>query len=609
MEANIRRIATVLFFFGLWALDYGLIYAQTYPDPIAAKLQVNGEIEIRANRSLRLKPVEGPSMPSPAARGDLYFNGTQLFTCNNEPACTLPGHWEIIAEQGHIFYNDANAALYYYDSSEARWKLLGSAGAGGPKTVASRVVATKDSLGGGDYICNGSADGVGDQKEINDAIAEVGAAHPVSGRGGGAVYLLEGTYEITGPINISQSRVSLIGSGKGTVLKVKSGSNFNLINVNNVQGALISQLGLDGDSKSGVKGIYCSSVTYSKIHKVWIENMNDTGVYMYTSSDNIISDNYIKGNGTGINIQGGSLRNIILENNVLDNDYDGINCLSSYSVVSHNNIQGNNTDGIYIVGSSVSVTANNIINNKNNGCVIYNSKSVSVTDNTIYGNSYDGIKIDHMEGASYQSNYHAISGNNIKGNLYCGIHIAKGNYNVLFSNLIYDNGGTGDYSGIKVEDGYNLISSNYISDTAGNNYGIDISGEGNYLVSNHVVLPWTNSLGAIYDTGTGTSYTDKTKLSLRKEEISLASALGPPDFSYQSVEPLAVVSFDLTIGINPGQLRIIKNKGPNSMTIEDMNDTNIMGNIHPNKLRIDQNDVLTLIWNGSRWVEIAFSDN
>ncbi len=74
-------------------------------------------------------------------------------------------------------------------------------------TIATANTANK---GGADYITNG----VNDQVIINNAIAQVGAM------GGGTVLLLEGTYNISDNILITQDNVTFSGVGWNTVVKL-----------------------------------------------------------------------------------------------------------------------------------------------------------------------------------------------------------------------------------------------------------------------------------------------------------------------------------------------------------------------------------------------------
>src|SRR5690554_1744621 len=76
-----------------------------------------------------------------------------------------------------------------------------------------------------DYLCDGTADDV----EINNAITALSAS-------GGEIVILDGTYNITAPIFVNKSNVSIKGNGNATVLKRmwNSGSAQGVIILNSV---------------------------------------------------------------------------------------------------------------------------------------------------------------------------------------------------------------------------------------------------------------------------------------------------------------------------------------------------------------------------------------
>ncbi len=233
------------------------------------------------------------------------------------------------ANEGQIYYNDTDNQPYYYDGTD--WKSF----SGQDKTVASKIVAASNSIDKdtkADYVC----DGTDDQVEIQAAIDSLGTI-------GGAVYLLEGTYNISGSINLDNtvpddSGKAIIGTGAGTVLKVKP--TVDGINASNVSRILISQLMIDKGLKFGTKdGIYFSLVSYSQINKVWIENVPN-GINLVSSSNNILSENHLKHIvRTGILLYNSSNNNIVVANNLEDEDI-GIGYSSNNNIISGNNIQG-----------------------------------------------------------------------------------------------------------------------------------------------------------------------------------------------------------------------------------------------------------------------------
>ena len=95
------------------------------------------------------------------------------------------------------------------------------------------------------------------------------------------------------------------------------------------------------------------------------------------------------------------------------------------------------------------------------------------------------------------------------------------------------------------------------------------------------------------------------------EQSSVAPAAGStlaPTTGYVVLTPAANVTLDATTAIangsTAGQMLILQGNGNFFVTVPDNANTRMAGTIV-----IGNNDVLTLIWNGSDWVEVSFSDN
>ena len=204
---------------------------------------------------------------------------------------------------------------------------------------ATKVVAASNSLRkNADYIC----DGTDDQAEINAAISSLGTS-------GGSVILLEGTYSITGPINLA-SNVALIGQGPGTVLRVPNAfnANLNVVSASGVSRVVVANLRIDGNranQTAGImNGVYFYNVTYGEIRSCYLENLRGNGIALYRSSNNTVSGNTCQGNYyEGIFLWESSNNNICgntcIENSQLtDNTYSNIEIFlnSDYNLISGN---------------------------------------------------------------------------------------------------------------------------------------------------------------------------------------------------------------------------------------------------------------------------------
>jgi parallel beta-helix repeat protein len=504
--------------------------------------------------------------------------------------------------RGEITYDSNLKSPYYFDGSI--WHDF----IGIDRTVGSRIVAASDSLdrGRANYVCTGT----NDQAKINLALSDLNAAV------GGAVYLLEGTYNISGSIIFTASGKSLIGAGAGTVLKAASG--INVITAGSVNYILISQLRIDGNN-TGSNGIDFNPVTYSKIDKVWVEKMNGHGIHLKSgSTNNIITGNNIQSNsGSGIYLEDATCsNNIISGNNIQSNSGRGIGIdASSNNVISGNNVRLNRGDGgIYLTGLSSQnniITGNIVWSNVGDGFSV-NSSSHNIFASNIVWSNYSGGDSHGID--LYKSSYNVIFSNNIQQNGRYGIHIWDTcSNNLLFGNVIGDNGrDSANSEGICIGNtsGNNLVSSNIIFDAGATSleYPITINtgvNQNNYLVGN-LIPNWTVG-GPIIDAGSGTQYTDKVKMTLEKKEVT--SNFSPLDVdtnprSYICLKPSGVITLTLSNGKSAGDLLILENVSTFNITINDGGNTNLGGN-HP----LGQYDILKLIWNGARWLEMKYVDN
>ena len=300
-----------------------------------------------------------------------------------------------------------------------------------PKVPATLIVAASDSkdTSRADYVC----DGTDDQEEINQAISDLPAS-------GGRVVLLEGTYTISGTINVSNN-VTLEGQGGGSLIKFSGDFHIGLcsyckicnlkIDCQNLSSNAIHQGSSDFNSIISDL-IILNSTDYAisifgsknKVSNVTVYNCKNginlskesiaTGNVLYLSStpeygirtngvECIITSNYIENPKYGIyNTNAGC---VISNNNILHTQY-GIYNTGGECVISGNTIEDVSLYGIYVssygktsvIGNSIELAASygientapdivisgnvadNVISNSGNNCIITSNRATSISN-------------------------------------------------------------------------------------------------------------------------------------------------------------------------------------------------------------------------------------
>lgn len=381
---------------------------------------------------------------------------------------------------GTLYYDTANHELLVYNSN----KNNGSGGWQASRSIATKIVAASNSSqadkDSADYIASGSSD----QTTINNALN----ALPL---GGGVVYLLEGTYTVTGSISIPNNTV-LTGTGPNTLITIPNGSNgqFDIItNKDTSTGTRVTvqNLKIDGNEANiGASG-FNTAVYFNHVGSV---DANRNPVLGGGLINNVIAANLYDGIPTGAielsnsnntNVENCDLENtnhsvgilIYGENNMaLNNTVNGSNPSGGIQIGSYNNTVAGNTiknavgNGLSLSGSINGNVYGNIIDNTvNSGIDIWNNSTYNVvSNNTVMNSGVDGIYL-------VDSTSNNLSGNVIGTSAISGIILDQSfgttRYNLISSNRIYDSGGSTDNNGLAINSGnYNTVTSNNISDSS-----------------------------------------------------------------------------------------------------------------------------------------------
>jgi parallel beta-helix repeat protein len=154
---------------------------------------------------------------------------------------------------------------------------------------------------------------------------------------------------------------------------------------------------------------------------------------MVRSSGNTIEENVIHNNLDGITVYGRSNNNIISNNVVSRNDYQGILVCNSDGIRLTGNRVFGNYYGIYLSPSNGSLLRNNDISNNGYGGleILDGCMNNVISGNTINVNLESGVNI-------YGSSGNRIEYNAIRFNKY-GVSRNKAGNNFLYGNSITDN--------------------------------------------------------------------------------------------------------------------------------------------------------------------------
>ncbi len=419
---------------------------------------VGGNLTVAASKSLTLTGGNTASRPASPTEGMVYFDSEtkQLLTYAN-------GKWQ------------------------------------GDRSTATKIVAASNSLAkdGAEYVGDGNTGsaGDGDQIEINQAISAVSAA------GGGSVYLMEGTYTVDASVSLANN-VTLVGAGSATILTIPSSFNadINIISLSSTQRTVIKSLRLAGNATNNTSGIQLgiagtamgsgngnTAVPGTTISDLFIEDFRNGGIQLTSNSNTQISNSFLRNSAT---VAG----------------YTSLSAGGSNIIVANNTIQGGAGYGISLTQTGGHTVTGNVITGTASG---YGGMSVDTDNTTITGNTFDsnvGLGIVFQSGADRNN----VSGNTFSTNGTGGMRLNSAIGNVISSNRFYNNGASTSNSAIRINGNDNVVLNNYITDTAGTGYAIQIdTGITGTLLQGNIY----SGTGAttINDLGTGTIYSNQSK--------------------------------------------------------------------------------------------------
>ena len=320
-----------------------------------------------------------------------------------------------------------------------------------PTSVRSnRVVVGTTTKGWTEADCDFLCDGTADQEEINDALF---ALPPT----GGEVILLDGTYNISDNIRLTQTNEILRGNGIGTkIVRAFASDSSTYGGVINVEkdGCTVRDLQVDGQNATytevynygiNIKGANCTventivnncsfGIKANEAQALRVTNNRCNGntkaaIDIYNGDNHVVSNNTVMGNGDyGIDIEETD-NTVIMGNAVCNNSESGITLnYTTGCVVSGNTVNGNGYDGISLYNSSKNTITGNTCNGNLNECGVWmrDTHYCTITGNTLLDNAAYAVYFNTT------CNYNIVRGNNTMG---AAVNVSNGTDNKLDSEV------------------------------------------------------------------------------------------------------------------------------------------------------------------------------
>jgi parallel beta-helix repeat protein len=198
--------------------------------------------------------------------------------------------------------------------------------------------------------------------------------------------------------------VILVNCARITVQNLHLSQNGQGILLFSTENSTLTQNTITGAGGRGIELVHSSNIN---IIENTVQNFSN-GIHLQESSNNLIKKNSVTHNSyAGVMTESNSKHNIILENEIISNDYGiserggnntisenkirtndyGISVHSSSNTISDNIISGNNEAGIILDAGSNTLTGNSVTDNNNYG--IYVSSGNILRNNRLSNNRYN----------------------------------------------------------------------------------------------------------------------------------------------------------------------------------------------------------------------------
>ena len=187
-------------------------------------------------------------------------------------------------------------------------------------------------------------------------------------------------------------------------------------------------------SSHGGKGVYLNSSSNNMISSNNISNNRGEGIYLYNSSDNNITNNTASNNGWGIYLYDNSSNNMISSNNVSNNCWGIlVEYFCNNSIITGNTANSNNGKGIYsFYSSNNTISSNNVLDNRDDGIWVGSLEDSTITNNNASNNGFVGIYLRDSHSST-------LTSNTADSNYYAGIWLDYSDSSTLTGNTMSGN--------------------------------------------------------------------------------------------------------------------------------------------------------------------------
>ena len=258
-------------------------------------------------------------------------------------------------------------------------------------------------------------------------------------------------------------QVTLIGDGMDSVVQANTSSDH-------VFDVTADRVNITGFTiGAGNAGIYLHGVNHCNISCNNASKNERYGIYLSSSSNNIIACNTVNNNLFGIHLYGSS-SNTLTGNAANSNRYGMYLYSSNNNSLADNDAKDNAWYGIRLTSSSNNSLAGNDASNNNwYGVYLRSSSSNEIRGNDVTNNNWYGVCL-------YSSSSNSITGNTVSGNNWYGIRLLSSSNNIIYNNYLSNTKNAQDSCtntwNITKTAGENIIGGSYL----GGNYWSDYAG-------------------------------------------------------------------------------------------------------------------------------------